>query len=195
MTLQATFDWHLSKFERQAKIPLLATLGRILVTQRFSWLGRLLVLLLTRVLNYGWLFLGGLFSFVQVIMVTGDHPITAKAIAKGVGIISEGNETVQDIADRLGVDVETINPRWESQKKRTLIKYWMVMMPGISKSRLFFFASILRGSGKLGLYFENPLVTFHYLSIQTFARPSVFLANISMSNNPPIRPSLGMGWA
>ena len=29
---------------------------------------------------------------IKVIMVTGDHPITAKAIAKGVGIISEGEK-------------------------------------------------------------------------------------------------------
>lgn len=44
-------------------------------------------------------------------MVTGDHPITAKAIAKSVGIISEGNETAEDMAARLNIPVSEVNSR------------------------------------------------------------------------------------
>ncbi|XP_005888792.2 potassium-transporting ATPase alpha chain 2 [Bos mutus] len=46
---------------------------------------------------------------IKVIMVTGDHPITAKAIAKSVGIISANSETVEDIAKRLNLPVEQVN--------------------------------------------------------------------------------------
>lgn len=48
---------------------------------------------------------------IKVVMVTGDHPITAKAIAKNVGIISLENETVEDIAERLGCRPEQVDPR------------------------------------------------------------------------------------
>ena len=43
---------------------------------------------------------------IKVIMVTGDHPITAKAIAKSVGIISADNMTVEDLAELKGKKVE-----------------------------------------------------------------------------------------
>ena len=47
---------------------------------------------------------------IKVIMVTGDHPITAKAIARAVGIISENSETVEDIAKRFNVPTDQVNP-------------------------------------------------------------------------------------
>ncbi|XP_050685927.1 sodium/potassium-transporting ATPase subunit alpha-like isoform X2 [Eriocheir sinensis] len=48
---------------------------------------------------------------IQIVMVTGDHPITAKAIARKVGIISPDSETVEDIARRLNIPIAKVDPK------------------------------------------------------------------------------------
>ena len=43
-------------------------------------------------------------------MVTGDHPITAAAIARSVGIISPESKTVEDLAKERNLPLDEIDP-------------------------------------------------------------------------------------
>ncbi|KAJ8904259.1 hypothetical protein NDN08_000783 [Rhodosorus marinus] len=58
---------------------------------------------------------------IQVIMVTGDHPATAKAIAKSVNIIKD--QTVEDIAIERGCSVDEVN---DSEAKAVVVPGWAI---------------------------------------------------------------------
>ncbi|GIY81313.1 hypothetical protein CEXT_117881 [Caerostris extrusa] len=46
----------------------------------------------------------------EVLFLTGNHPIAAKSIARQVGIISEHSETRDELAERLHISVEEVEP-------------------------------------------------------------------------------------
>merc|ERR1719225_2496480 len=88
---------------------------------------------------------------IKVIMVTGDHPITAKAIARSVGIISEGQETVEDIANRKGCDIKDVNPR----EARAAVVHGGEIKELSEKALDDNFASIVTGVEEGRLIFDN----------------------------------------
>lgn len=58
---------------------------------------------------------------IQVIMVTGDHPATAKSIAKSVNILQD--KTVEDIASERGVRPDEVDP---SEAEAIVVPGWII---------------------------------------------------------------------
>ncbi|CAF4887224.1 unnamed protein product, partial [Rotaria socialis] len=48
---------------------------------------------------------------VKVILISGDHPVTVCALAKRLTIFSPESETVEDVAIKLNIPVERVEPR------------------------------------------------------------------------------------
>ncbi|CAF1250566.1 unnamed protein product [Adineta steineri] len=46
---------------------------------------------------------------IKMIMITDDNAVVAKATARAANIISNDSETIEDIAERLGIPVESVN--------------------------------------------------------------------------------------
>ena len=71
---------------------------------------------------------------IKVAMVTGDHPFTAEAIAKEVGIISVGKKTTRDLAKERGVPADTIDLSESEVKPSSLIKCFFDWSTGFDLS-------------------------------------------------------------
>ncbi|KAJ3594460.1 hypothetical protein NHX12_003767, partial [Muraenolepis orangiensis] len=127
---------------------------------------------------------------IKVIMVTGDHPITAKAIAKGVGIISEGTETdmsAEYLDDLLRNHTEIVFARTSPQQKLIIGAIVAVTGDGVNDSPALKRADIGVAMGISGSDVSKQAADMILLD-DNFA--SISIAYTLTSNIPEITPFL-----